>query len=202
MRTRRFWCSELVHREDAALLVFVAAAEAAVAAAVHAEVRHVERREHHDAVVVDLVLDAVRRGAHLLEEGGILHAHERGDLLHGEGLAGLLALGEDLADAHGVDGRGVRRREGAVDQVVVDEMLAAGQVLVDLLLDDEMLRVVLGIRKMPYVLRCCHLLSFFEKRVLYHNRPRGEMRKGPRMRTDLSLNHLSPGVTWPRPARS
>ena len=147
---------ELVHREDAALLVFVAAAEAAVAAAVHAEVRHVERREHHDAVVVDLVLDAVRRRAHFLEERGILHAHERGDLLHGERLARLLALGDDFADAHRVDRRGVRRRKRAVDQVLVDKMLAAGQVLVDLFLDDEMLRIILGILEMPYVLCSCH----------------------------------------------
>ena len=116
------------------------------------------------------MLDAVRRGAHLLEEGGILHAHERGDLLHAEGFAGLLALGEDLADAHGVDRSGVRRRKRAVDQVFVDEMLAAGQVLVNFFLNDEMLRVVFGIRKMPYVLRCCHLFSFFKRRVLYHNR--------------------------------
>ena len=110
------------------------------------------------------MLDAVRGRAHLLEEVGILHAHERGDLLHGEGFARLLALRDDLADAHGVDGRGVRRRERAVDQVFVDEMLAAGQVLVDLFLDDEMLRVVLGVLEMPYVLRCCHLISFFKRK--------------------------------------
>ena len=59
---------ELVHREDAALLLVVPLAEAAVAAAVHAEIRHVERREHDDAVVIDFLLYAARRRAHLLEK--------------------------------------------------------------------------------------------------------------------------------------
>ena len=133
---------ELVHRQHAALLQFVALAEAAVPAAVDAEVRHVERREHHDAVVVHLQLDAGRRRAHLLEERGVRHAHQLCRLLGEQRLAGGLALRDDLAHTHGVRRSRIDLLDQSIDLPLVDEVLSAGKVLVDLRLDDEVLRVV------------------------------------------------------------
>ena len=137
---------QFVHREDAALLQGVPLAEAAVAAPVHAEVRHVERREHHDAVVVDLVLDAVRRCAHLLEEPRIRHAHQLRRLGGEQRLARRRALRDDLPHAHGIGRLRVDLRDQAVDLRLVHEVLPAGKVLVDLRLDDEVLRIV---RRVP-----------------------------------------------------
>ena len=147
---------QLVHREDAALLQGVALAEAAVFAAVHAEVRHVERREHDDAVVVDLVLDAVGGRAHLLEERRVRHLHEDGRLLREQGLARRFRLGDDLAHPHGVGGLAVRLGDEAVDERIVDEVLAAGQVLVDLVPDDEVLRVVRRVLEFANARAVCH----------------------------------------------
>ena len=149
--------ADLVHREDAAALHGVALAEAAVLAAVHAGVRNVEWREHDDAVVVYLVLDAVRRRPHLLEERGIRHLHERGSLLREERLARGLALRDDLADARGIGGLRLGVGERAADVGVVDEMLAAGEILVDLFLDDEMFPVVLFVLELPDAVQCSHL---------------------------------------------
>ena len=149
--------ADLVHREDAAALVGVALAEAAVPASVHAGVRHVERSEHDDAVVVDLVLDAVRRRPHLLEERGIGHLHERGGLLREERLARGLALRDDLADAGGIRGLRLGVGERAADVGVVDEMPAARKILVDLFLDDEMFPVVLFVLELPDAVQCSHL---------------------------------------------
>ena len=142
---------QLVHRQHAPLLLLVAAAEAAVAAPVHAEVRHVERREHHDAVVVHLVLDAVRRRAHLLEEILVRDAHQRRRLGDLQRFARGFGLREDLTDADGIHRRRIRLLQGPVDEILVDEMLAAGQIPVDFALHDEVLRVVGGILEMPYV---------------------------------------------------
>ena len=142
---------QLVHRQHAALLQIVAVAEAAVLAPVHAEVRDVERRERHDAVVVHLVFDAVRRRAHLLEELLVRDAHQRRRLGDLQRLAGGFRLREDLADADGIDGLRVRLRQRPVDQIVVDEMPPARQVPVDFALHDEVLRVVGGVLEMPYV---------------------------------------------------
>ena len=167
---------EFVHREDAALLRGVPLAEAAVLAAVHAEVGHVERREHHDAVVVDLVLDAVRRRAHFLEERRIRDGHEDGRLLGEKRLARRLALRDYLPHARRI--RRLFRDLGyaAVYLRLVDEMPAAGEILVYLLLNDEIPAVVVRILELPYLRYIRHLLKLAfnahhrrVKRVLYHN---------------------------------
>ena len=141
---------QLVHRQHAALLQRVAFAETAVSAAVHAQVGHVERREHHYPVVVDLALDAVGGRPHLLEERGIRHLHENGRLLRLQRFAGGLALGDYLANLYRVGRLAVDVGDYPLDAVAIYEMLAAGEILVDLLLDDEPLSVVRGVRELAY----------------------------------------------------
>ena len=150
---------EFVHREDAALLRCVPLAEAAVLASVHAEVGHVERREHHDAVVVDLVLDAVRRRTHFLEERRIRDGHEDGRLLGEKRLARRLALRDYLPHARRI--RRLFRDLGyaAVYLRLVDEMPSAGEILVYLLLNDEIPAVVVRILELPYLRYIRHVLK-------------------------------------------
>ena len=141
---------ELVHRQHTAFLQFVALTEAAVLAAVHAEIGHVERRKDNNAVVVDFLLDAQGRRTHLGKELGIKsRGHQNGGLFGEERLARRLALGEDLPHLHGIG----RLHGDLVDATenlrLVNKMLAARQILVDFRLNDEILRVIRRGRELP-----------------------------------------------------
>ena len=143
---------EFVHRKDAAFLLSVALAETAVAAAVHAGVGDVERREDDNAVVVDFLLYAVGSRAHLGEELRVVdggHKHRR--LLREQGLASRLALRDYFPDAHGVCGLLGDIRDAATDLRVVDEMLAAREILVDLFLHNEVTRIVRRVLELSYL---------------------------------------------------
>ena len=110
--------TDLVLGEGAALELLVAHAEGAVEAVVLAEVRDVERREQHETLAIDVLLDGARRGEQLGEQLGVADRGQRRDLVELETL-GLGGLGEDLADAAGV-GPGAGDQRGD-DGAFVDE---------------------------------------------------------------------------------
>ena len=147
---------EFIHRQDATLLKSVAFAEATIAAAVHAQVGHVERREHDDAVVVNFVFDAVRGRAHFFKERGVGHLHERGGFFWEERFAGGFALGNDFTDFDRVSRNAIGFLDEVVDVGVVDEVFAAGEVTIDFILDDEALSVFRGGIEFTNAGRICH----------------------------------------------
>ncbi len=134
----------------------IAFAEATIAAAVHAQVRHVERREHDDAVVVNFVFDAVGRIAHFFEERGVRHLHERGSFFWEERLAGGFALGNDFTDFDRVSRNAICFLDEVVDEGVVNEVFTAWEVAIDFVLDDEVLRVFRGGIEFTNAGRICH----------------------------------------------
>ena len=150
---------EFIHRQDAALLKGVAFAEATIAAAVHAQVGHVEWREHDDAVVVNFVFDAVRRGAHFFEECRVGHLHERGSFFREECFAGGFALGNDFTDFDRVSRNAICFLDEVVDEGVVNKVFAAREVAIDFILDDEVLCVFCGGIEFTNAGRICHFLS-------------------------------------------
>ena len=152
---------QFIHRQHATLLKVISFTKAAVLAAVHAEIGHVQRREHHDAVVVNLSLDPVGSSAHLLKEVFVRHAHESGRIRNIKRFARRFRLRYYLAYANRVHFFGIGFRERTIDQILVYEVLAAGKISVNLALDDKILRIVGGILEPPYVVcighRRCYL---------------------------------------------
>ena len=149
---------EFIHRQHAALLKGVAFAEATITTTVHAQVGHIERREHNDAVVVNFVFDAVRRRAHFFEERGVRHLHQRGSFFGEKRLASRFAFGNDFTDLDRVSSNAICFLDEVVDVGVVDKMFAAREVAIDFILDDEVLCIFRGGIEFTNARRICHFL--------------------------------------------
>jgi hypothetical protein len=111
----------------------VAPPQAAIGAVVHAMVAQIERREGHDAVVVDLALDGRAGFPHAGQHRWVRDANQFRGFLRREGFH-RQGFGENFLQT------GPRGRHGitqhAVNTIVVDEIPSPRQVAVDLLRDD------------------------------------------------------------------
>ena len=100
---------ELLVGEGGAHLFAVGGAETAVFAVVHAVVAHVERREQHDAVAIDVAFQRAGALLDLLHQLGVGGVDEHGRLLHRQTVL-VQRLGDNLAHSLG-------RAFGLVDKI-------------------------------------------------------------------------------------
>jgi hypothetical protein len=110
--------ADLVLRERPADGGAVAAAEAAVAAVVHAVVADVQGREQHDPVTVDRLFEGTGAGEHFLEQFGLRGAQQHRGLLDAQCLFAR-ALRDDLTDQQAVR---LRSAQQSGQMRVVDEI--------------------------------------------------------------------------------
>ncbi len=122
--------ADLVLGQDPPAFRMIAASKTAVNAVIDAQIAHVQRREGHDAIVVDLRFD--RRGGlpHLGQQLRVRDVDQTGRFIRRQRLDGE-RLGQDVADPLGVTAP--VGRQSPLDRGLVDEVPTVVEILLDLL---------------------------------------------------------------------